>query len=462
MRPTSTSRRVLHLLLALGATQAVGSRVRSRRRDAAEMDPASLSQLPPVEKPLQRDAALRLLRRVNVLDDDGAWSLDIGGSLAKVAFFRRHRAGRMGCDELLQGVGGRCANLAAESLTLPSLGGDVHFVLFQTRYIEDCIDFVDEHWVKGQRSSPLVPQRHPITMRATGGGSHKYRSAFSRIGVELDARDEMRSMVHGLNFLVTSVEDEVFSVESGDPLSKISPQSAASLQRRYLAPTDNPFPYLFVSFGSGVSIIEVTGWGPDDFRRVDGSSIGGGTFWGLCRLLLQCDSFDDLIALTERGVSSNVDMLVGDIYGGDCESRDLDKDVIAASFGKVIMRQSPAVHSRDASRLEGFGRALAQVPILGAVHRARRARARVANRRLSQQFRAEDVALSLLRMVSNNVGQVRKARRARSLPAGLSPHPARHRARADCLPQCTATGLDEDLLWRVLHPQPSLHHGDDQ
>lgn len=43
------------------------------------------------------------------------------------------------------------------------------------------------------------------------------------------------------------------------------------------------FPYLLVNIGSGVSMIKVDGW--SSFERVSGTNIGGGTFWGLCRLL---------------------------------------------------------------------------------------------------------------------------------------------------------------------------------
>jgi hypothetical protein len=46
---------------------------------------------------------------------------------------------------------------------------------------------------------------------------------------------------------------------------------------------DSFFPYLLVNIGSGVSILRVDDYGR--FERVSGTSVGGGTFWGLCRLL---------------------------------------------------------------------------------------------------------------------------------------------------------------------------------
>ena len=79
------------------------------------------------------------------------------------------------------------------------------------------------------------------------------------------------------------------------------------------------YPYLLVNIGSGVSFVKVDGEG--SFERVSGTNLGGGTFWGLCRLLTRTRSFDEMLQLSSRGDSSKVDMLVGDIYGGkDYES----------------------------------------------------------------------------------------------------------------------------------------------
>lgn len=47
-------------------------------------------------------------------------------------------------------------------------------------------------------------------------------------------------------------------------------------------------------------------------------------------------SFDEMLELSSRGDSSNVDMLVGDIYGRDYETIGLSATTIASSFGKVV------------------------------------------------------------------------------------------------------------------------------
>ncbi|CDF33518.1 unnamed protein product [Chondrus crispus] len=163
----------------------------------------------------------------------------------------------------------------------------------------------------------------------------------------------MSCTVAGLNFLLTTVKEE----------------PAPDFARKFVDTTRHPFPYLLVNIGSGVSIVKVTGHG--QFERVSGSSLGGGTFWGLARMLLDCATFDDVIRLTHDGDNANVDMLVGDIYGGAYSNLGLDSSVIAASFGKATMLIDPP-------ELPNF----------------------------SATFRQQDIALSLLRMVSYNIGQI--------------------------------------------------------
>lgn len=68
---------------------------------------------------------------------------------------------------------------------------------------------------------------------------------------------------------------------------------------------DQPlYPYLLVNIGSGVSMIKVEGDGR--YERVSGSSLGGGTFWGLCRLLTGAKNFDEMLELSARGDNKSV------------------------------------------------------------------------------------------------------------------------------------------------------------
>jgi pantothenate kinase len=89
-----------------------------------------------------------------------------------------------------------------------------------------------------------------------------------------------------------------------------------------------------VNIGSGVSILRVDG--PDSFHRISGTSLGGGTFWGLTRLLTDITSFDDIKDLD--GDNKNVDLIVGDIYGGSYSNFNLDSNLIASRFARVVVR----------------------------------------------------------------------------------------------------------------------------
>ncbi len=42
-----------------------------------------------------------------------------------------------------------------------------------------------------------------------------------------------------------------------------------------------------------------------------------GTFWGLTRMLTDIKSFDQVKDMSQKGDNKSVDLIVGDIYGGD-------------------------------------------------------------------------------------------------------------------------------------------------
>ena len=126
------------------------------------------------------------------------------------------------------------------------------------------------------------------------------------------------------------------------------------------------YPYLLVTIGTGVSILRVDG--PRKHERISGSTIGGGTYWGLIRLLTDLEDFEDVMRLAEHGDPSKVDMMVGDIYGNNKEALEklgLPASLVASSFGKLVAREDPAAGLKQ-----------------------------------------EDLARALLLMVTNNIGQV--------------------------------------------------------
>lgn len=125
-----------------------------------------------------------------------------------------------------------------------------------------------------------------------------------------------------------------------------------------------------------MSILAVRG--PNDYKRISGTSLGGGTFLGLCCLLTGCTSFEEgkftfllypfpqfigsaeqsndvdilhrlslfyhkhfsllictAIQLATKGDHTKVDKLVRDIYGGDYERFGLPGSLVASSFGQM-------------------------------------------------------------------------------------------------------------------------------
>ena len=66
------------------------------------------------------------------------------------------------------------------------------------------------------------------------------------------------------------------------------------------------------------------------------SSLGGGTFLGLCCLLTGCSSFEEALHMASQGESTRVDKLVRDIYGGDYERFGLPGFAVASRWLLIL------------------------------------------------------------------------------------------------------------------------------
>jgi type II pantothenate kinase len=188
----------------------------------------------------------------------------------------------------------------------------------------------------------------------------------------------------GLDFFINEIPNEVFTYSEDSPMAFMS------------HPPDPPniYPYLLVNIGSGVSMIKVSG--PRQFERIGGTSLGGGTLWGLLSLLTGARSFDDMLRLAENGDNSTVDLLVGDIYGQAYNKIGLKSTHIASSFGKVYkVKRASEREAEDGCN--------------GDLKRREEAEHVDGSSELAHgpgSFRPEDMARSLLYAVSNNIGQI--------------------------------------------------------
>ncbi|KAK7489322.1 hypothetical protein BaRGS_00019430 [Batillaria attramentaria] len=240
------------------------------------------------------------------------FAIDIGGSLAKVAYSSDwQRRAPLVYDE--PDSDGSIYNVAEKEETMVRL----HFVKFETKYIGSCLDFILTNLIDSKEF-----MRDKI-IKVTGGGAYKYKELItSKLGVQVDKEDEIECLICGCNFLLKNIPDEAFVYQRhGNP------------DYTFQGVDQDVFPYLLVNIGSGVSLVKVES--DTKFERIGGTSTGGGTFWGLGCLLTQAKSFDDLLVLAEAGDHRSVDMLVRDIYGGAYNNMGLAADIIASSFGKA-------------------------------------------------------------------------------------------------------------------------------
>ncbi|KAJ1723966.1 hypothetical protein LPJ53_001722 [Coemansia erecta] len=120
------------------------------------------------------------------------------------------------------------------------------------------------------------------------------------------------------------------------------------------------YPALLCNVGTGVSMISVDKDG--GFERVSGSGLGGATFWGLAKRMTKFSSFNECILAAHReGDAGRADTLVGDIYGVKTSKEiGMPADLVAGFLGKAD----------------------------------------------SENITDSDIAAALLRMVTNNLGQL--------------------------------------------------------
>ncbi|KAJ3366982.1 hypothetical protein GGF32_000043 [Allomyces javanicus] len=309
-------------------------------------------------------------------------AIDIGGSLAKVAYFTRQGAHARSGSVTPTGASpessmseatlrARAPSGHADDVRPPSRtespnglsGGRLNFVKYETEKMTECIAFIRALFDEQESAhAALHPDGPPCPriLLATGGGAHKFHDRLvEELGVTIYKYDEMECLVKGLNFLVKYVPREVFAYREDEPIQfEETPPAGA-------------YPYMLVNIGSGVSILKVTG--ENECERVSGTSLGGGTYWGLMSMIAGAQnpngatpSFDDMLQLSTTGDNTHVDMLVGDIYGMDYGKIGLKSTTIASTFGKVF-------------KMNADDRAATSI---------------------------HDVSRSLLYMVSNNIGQI--------------------------------------------------------
>ncbi|EHK97426.1 putative Pantothenate kinase [Glarea lozoyensis 74030] len=278
----------------------------------------------------------------STINHPGSVKINIGGSLAKLVYFSREPHSR-------------------------EPGGRLNFMNFETDRIDDCVEFMKQLKVKQQELNGSKP------------------GALDALGVDVLAEDEMECLIIGLDFFITEIPREVFTYSETDPMHFTDPRA-------------DIYPYLLVNIGSGVSMIKVSG--PRKYVRVGGTSLGGGTLWGLLSLLTGSRTFDEMLGMAERGDNAKVDMLVGDIYGTDYGKIGLKSSTIASSFGKVFrMKREAEREAEDSGGLaNGDNESQPDSPDAD--------KSDIPFPPKEPPFSSADISRSLLYAISNNIGQI--------------------------------------------------------
>ncbi|KAH0468340.1 hypothetical protein IEQ34_003373 [Dendrobium chrysotoxum] len=397
----------------------------------------------------------------NQSDDISHLALDIGGSLIKLIYFSRHEELSQD-DKRRRFMKKRLGIFNGKRRSCPILGGRLHFVKFETGKLNECLDFISSKqlhlggidspsWTSGAQYNGniiikdiiytesfhfpapanvqwiirsnyscllvagvaaaaalnsrwrylgvptvdygscrvhynLLPSPKPgklfrksgkpeikFTKKATGGGAYKYADDFKeRLGVSLDKEDEMNCLVAGANFLLKKKSLHVrieITPRKKEPRIVVLGEVAGVAE--YVGSSgDDPRQYdmklLLTWRPEGVD-------GDGKFQRVSGTNVGGFTWY-----MGPGKTVNKVPELSQKGDSSNIDMLVGDIYGGldyskrGCVECDWPFSIYhCVKFGKTISTSKELL-----------------------------------------DYSPEDISLSLLRMISYNIGQVQRTGKA--------------------------------------------------
>ncbi|XP_033981504.1 pantothenate kinase 2, mitochondrial isoform X2 [Trematomus bernacchii] len=263
------------------------------------------------------------------------FGMDIGGTLVKLVYFepkditaeeeqeevenlksiRRYLTSNIAYGK----TGIRDVHLELQDLTLCGRKGNLHFIRFPTHDLPAFLQMA-----RSKHFSSLH-----TTLCATGGGAYKFEADFRTMAdLQLHKLDELDCLIRGVLYIdsvVSSGPSECYYFENPtDP--------ERCIQKPYTL--ENPYPLLLVNIGSGVSILAV--YSETNYKRVTGTSLGGGTFLGLCCLLTGCSSFEEALEMASEGESTKVDKLVRDIYGGDYES-----------FGNMVSKEKRETVSKE-------------------------------------------------------------------------------------------------------------------
>mmetsp|Transcript_41411 Transcript_41411/g.75025 ORF Transcript_41411/g.75025 Transcript_41411/m.75025 type:complete len:493 (+) Transcript_41411:100-1578(+) len=277
------------------------------------------------------------------LEPSGCMGMDIGGSLVKFVFLELQETPAW-CDASVQTA---LQKIAEEGKSLwqydaqlsffdDKLKGTLHFLSFESTIVEEAVNKFRQLGVHSKLSK----------IHTAGGGAYKYAELFQKLlGIELVAVDELAVVVRGISWMAEKRWlKEIYGLGAVASTGNMQELQTVNRIKRYLDPRhDELFPLLLVNIGSGVSIVRVDS--PVQFARVSGTALGGGTYWGLARLLTGCETWEEATQLAAKGKANLVNLTVADIYGGDYKLSTgavLPGNLVASFFARASHEENAA------------------------------------------------------------------------------------------------------------------------
>ncbi|CAI8498720.1 unnamed protein product [Hanseniaspora opuntiae] len=149
---------------------------------------------------------------------------------------------------------------------------------------------------------------------ATGGGAHKFYDVLNANFKDLNIlkKDEMKSLIFGLNFFINLKQDEIFTYSG----------TTGKCYKKSENKDDEEI--MLVNIGSGVSMLKLN-INTLQYERIR---------W----------------VIPGNGDNSNVDMLVGDIYGTAYDAIGLKSTAIASSMAKIYKKPETDFSYGDISK----------------------------------------------------------------------------------------------------------------
>ena len=149
--------------------------------------------------------------------------------------------------------------------------------------------------------------------------------------IEFNKHDELISLVKG--YLFINHFNSFYKIDEND--------------REIPVPSnDLIFPHISVNIGSGTSILKVSSL--DDIQRISGTILGGGTLIGLCKLIINENSYDKILHLCQQDDYNNIDLMFGDeIY---CDENNFDSnEIMTMSLNKIeeLKKSGKKVSNKD-------------------------------------------------------------------------------------------------------------------